>query len=73
MGNEQYQQYIENELIKIRFDKEMLEEFTGYSVDNPQEYFKQHKRAKKPPFENLWGKKKVRHAAILESFPKCQG
>ena len=59
MGNEQYQQYIENELIKIRFDKQMLEEFTGYSVDNPQEYFKQHKRAKKPPFENLWGKKRL--------------
>ena len=54
-----YQEYIDNELIKVVFDKQMLEEFTGFSVDNPQEYFKRHPRAKKPPFENLWGKKRL--------------
>ena len=41
------------EIITIRFDKEMLEGFTGYSVDNPKEYFKLHPRAKKPPFEKI--------------------
>ena len=33
MGNEQYQQYIENELIKIRFDKYWFGEFTGYTTN----------------------------------------
>ena len=55
------------EIITIRFDKQMLSEFTGYSVDNPKEYFKLHPRAKKPPFENLHGKKRL---GLLPSINK---
>lgn len=56
------------EIITIRFDKEMLEGFTGYSVDNPKEYFKLHPRAKKPPFENLHGKNDWVYYLVLTSF-----
>ena len=34
----------------------MLKGFTGYDTENPEEYFKYHPRAKKPPMESLWKK-----------------
>ena len=62
MGNEQYQQYIENELIKIRFDKYWFGEFTGIRPDSRKEdeerYFKLHPRSKYLPMEYL-GKKRT--------------
>ena len=45
-----------DEVITVRFDKEMLKGFTGYDTENPEEYFKYHPRAKKPPMESLWKK-----------------
>lgn len=51
-----------DEIITIRFDKEMLKQFTGYDTENPDLYFKVHKRAKKPPFEAIW--KKSRNGLI---------
>lgn len=62
MGNEQYKQYIENELIKIRFDKYWFGEFTGIRLDSRKEdeerYFKLHPRSKYLPMEYL-GKKRT--------------
>lgn len=37
-------------------DAELLKQFSGYDKSNPEEYFKAHPRAKKAPFEALWGK-----------------
>lgn len=51
-----------DEIISIRFDKEMLKQYSGYDTDNPEEYFKSHPRAKKPPFEAIW--KKSRNGLI---------
>lgn len=48
-----------DEIIVIRFDSEMLKGFTGYDKDNPDEYFKAHPRAKRPPLENLFKKKRL--------------
>ena len=47
-----------DEVITVRFDKEMLKGFTGYDTENPKEYFKYHPRAKKPPMESLWKKRR---------------
>lgn len=48
-----------DEVITVRFDKEMLKGFTGYDTENPEEYFKKHPRAKKAPLHNLFGKKRL--------------
>ena len=42
----------------VRFDEEMLKEFSGFDKNNPENYFKAHKRAKKPPMESLFGKRR---------------
>lgn len=62
----------EQEIIKVRFDKQMLKEFSGYDVDDDGEsYYKAHPRAKKPPYESLW--KKGRNGLIpsINSFINC--
>ena len=41
----------EQEIITVRFDKQMLAEYSGYDVDNPDEYLSAHPRAKKAQFE----------------------
>lgn len=40
----------------ILMNEDMLKAFSGFDKDNPESYFKAHKRAKKPPMEGLWGK-----------------
>lgn len=61
----------EQEIIVVRFDKEMLKEYSGFDVDNPDEYFKVHKRAKKPPYEGLWGKKRLGLLPSVNKFIDC--
>lgn len=46
------------EVIVIRFDYKLLEEFSGYDRENPAEYFEAHPRSKKAPYEAIWGKKR---------------
>jgi hypothetical protein len=48
-----------DEVIVIRFDSEMLKGFTGYDKNNPDEYFKAHPKAKRPPLDNLFKKKRL--------------
>lgn len=43
-------------IITIRLDADLLKEFSGYDKSNPETYFQTHPRAKKAPFEALWGK-----------------
>lgn len=47
-----------DEIIVIRFDEQMLKEYSGFDKKNPDAYYKAHPRAKKDkqPFEKLWGK-----------------
>ena len=62
----------EQEIIKVRFDKQMLKEFSGYDVeDDGESYYKAHPRAKKPPYDNIW--KKGRNGLIpsINSFLNC--
>lgn len=61
----------EQEIITIRFDKKLLQGFSGYDVDNPETYFKAHPRAKKAPFENLWGKKRTGLLPSTNKFLNC--
>ena len=49
-------------IITIRFDKELLKQYSGFDTENPDEYFKTHPRAKKPPYEAIW--KKSRNGLI---------
>lgn len=49
-------------IITIRFDKELLKQYSGFDTENPDEYFKAHPRAKKPPYEAIW--KKSRNGLI---------
>lgn len=56
-----YSDYRKN-VITVRFDKELLKEFSGFDTENPDLYFKEHPRAKKPPFNSLW--KKSRNGLI---------
>lgn len=60
-----------DEVIIVRFDKEMLKEFSGYDVENPDAYFKLHPRATKPPYNGLW--KKTRNGLIpsINTFLNC--
>lgn len=55
------------EIIVVRFDEEMLRGFTGYDKANPDDYFEKHPRAKHPPFENIWGKRRF---GLLPSWNK---
>ena len=61
----------EQEIITVRFDKQMLTEYSGYDVDNPDEYFRAHPRAKKAPFEGLWGKRRVGLLPSTNKFIDC--
>lgn len=49
-------------IITVRFDKELLKRYTGFDVEDPDSYFKAHPRAKNPPFEAIW--KKSRNGLI---------
>lgn len=60
-----------DEVITVRFDKEMLKGFTGYDTDNPEEYFKYHPRAKKPPMESLWKKSRNGLIPSVNTFLNC--
>ena len=60
-----------DEVIIVRFDKEMLKGFTDYDVNNPDEYFKQHPRAKKPPMESLWKKSRNGLIPSINTFINC--
>ena len=60
-----------DEVIVVRFDKEMLKEFSGYDVDNPDAYFKLHPRAKNPPYNGLWGKKRMGLLPSTNKFLNC--
>lgn len=61
----------EQEIITVRFDKEMLKGYSGYDVDNPEQYFKLHPRAKKAPFEDMWGKKRNGLLISVNKFIDC--
>lgn len=61
----------QKEVITIVFNEEMLKEFTGYDKDNPQEYFKLHPKAKKPPFEALWKKSRYGMIPSINVFLNC--
>lgn len=63
--------FYKDEVITVRFDKEMLKGFTGYDTENPEEYFKYHPRAKKPPVENLWGKSRRGLVPSVNLFINC--
>lgn len=63
--------FYKDEVITVRFDKEMLKGFTGYDTENPEEYFKKHPRAKKPPMENLWGKSRRGLVPSINLFINC--
>ena len=58
-------------IITVRFDKEMLKGYTEYDVDNPDEYFKNHPKASKPPMESLWKKKRNGLIPSINSFINC--
>ena len=60
-----------DEVITVRFDKEMLKGFTGYDTENPEEYFKEHPRAKKPPMESLWKKSRNGLVPSVNTFLNC--
>ena len=60
-----------DEIITVRFDKEMLKEFSGFDVNNPDEYFRLHPRAKKPPFEKIWMKSRNGLIPSINTFLNC--
>ena len=60
-----------DEVIIIRFDKEMLKEFSGYDTENPDEYFKTHRRATKPPYEDIWKKTRSGLIPSINTFLNC--
>lgn len=62
----------EQEIIKVRFDKQMLKEFCGYDVDDDGEsYYKAHPRAKKPPYDNIWKKNRYGLLPSTNVFLNC--
>ena len=63
--------FYKDEVITVRFDKEMLKGFTGYDTENPEEYFKYHPRAKKPPMESLWKKSRNGLVPSVNTFLNC--
>lgn len=63
--------FYKDEVITVRFDKEMLKGFTGYDTENPEEYFKKHPRAKKPPMESLWKKSRNGLVPSVNTFLNC--
>ena len=63
--------FYKDEVITVRFDKEMLKGFTGYDTENPEEYFKYHPRAKKPPMESLWKKRRLGLVPSVNTFINC--
>ncbi len=60
-----------DDVITVRFDKEMLKGFTGYDTENPEEYFKEHPKASKPPMESLWKKKRLGLIPSINTFINC--
>lgn len=67
-----YEQYIEHEVFIVRLDKEMLKRYSGYDVDTDgEEYFQAHPRAKKPPFDKLWKKKRLGMLPSTNTFIDC--
>ena len=60
-----------DEVITIRFDREMLKGFTDYDTENPDKYYKTHPRAKKPPMESLWKKSRNGLIPSVNSFLNC--
>lgn len=60
-----------DEIITIRFDKEMLKEFSGYDTENPDEYFRLHPRASKPPYEKIWMKSRNGLIPSINTFLNC--
>lgn len=61
----------EDEVVTITFNKEMLKQFSGYDVENPEEYFKRHPRSKKPPFEKIWLKSRNGLIPSINTFLNC--
>lgn len=62
----------ENEIIKVRFDKQMLKEFSGYDTeDNGASYYKAHPRASKPPFDSIWKKSRNGLIPSINTFLNC--
>ena len=60
-----------DEVITVRFDKDMLKGFSGYDTENPDEYFKEHPRAKKPPMDSLWKKSRNGLIPSINLFINC--
>lgn len=58
-------------IITIRLDADLLKEFSGYDKSNPETYFQTHPRAKKAPFEALWGKSRDGLAPSWNTFLDC--
>ena len=63
-----YKEYKSKRVTTIRFDKELLKEYSGYDVENPETYFKEHPRAKKPPYNNLWKKSRTGMIPSVNTF-----
>lgn len=59
------------QVIVVTMNKETLEGFSGFKVNNPELYFKEHKRAKKPPMESLWGKTRPGLIPSINKFLNC--
>ena len=57
-----------DEIITVRFDKEMMKEYSGFDVENPDVYFKLRPRAKRVPFEALHGKQRMGLIPSINKF-----
>ena len=58
-------------VITVRFDEVMLKGYTGFDKADPDKYFKEHPKAKKPPMESLWKKNRLGLIPSINTFINC--